>query len=254
MRVYLASIEEKLTNKGIIEQIISRAGEISILGSFFRISQRDVKKYSSLIPYFKDFILDSGAFSFMSSQSVNHDWNEYIEEYASFIKEKEVEKFFELDIDSITGYEKVKEYRAILERKVNRPCIPVWHRTRGAEEFFRLCEEYSYIAIGGIAIRYVRQNEYKYFPYLINEAHKRNCKIHALGFTNLRVLNKYHFDSVDSSSWSSGGRYGTIFKFRNGILESRKRKEDMRISDYVRLDKFNFEEWVKFQKWAEVHM
>lgn len=254
MKIYLASIEEKLSHEGIIERVKTDIEGILILGSFFRITQRDVKKYSSLLHYFKDFMLDSGAFSFMSSCGIKQDWEEYIEQYASFINENHIEKFFELDIDSLVGYEKVKEYRSILERKVNHQCIPVWHRTRGADEFFRLCEEYRYISIGGIAIRNIRSDEYKYFPYLIKEAHKRNCEIHALGFTNLAELKNYHFDSVDSSSWSSGGRYGSTFRFKNGRMVSIKRKKDKRVSDWKELDAFNFGEWVKFQKYSEVHL
>ena len=254
MKIYLAGVECKLTNQRIIERIYSKSGEISVLGSFFGIRQRGLKRYAYLMPNFKDFMLDSGAFSFMNSNSVKEDWRDYIEQYASFINENRVEKFFELDIDSLVGYEKVKEYRMLLERKVNRQSIPVWHRTRGAEEFFRLCEEYRYISIGGIAIKHISSSEYKYFPYLINEAHKRGCKIHALGFTDLGKLKKYHFDSVDSSSWSSGSRYGTTYRFKDGRMESKKRKKSRRVLDWRGLDEFNFGEWVKFQKYAEVHL
>ena len=190
----------------------------------------------------------------MNSPGSMQDWNRYLEEYASFIKDNRVEKFFELDIDIIVGYDKVKEYRATLEHIVNRPCIPVWHRSRGYDEFIRLCKEYSYIAVGGIAIKHIRREEYKYFTQLIREAHKRNCKIHALGFTNPSELRKYHFDSVDSSSWTSGGRYGSLYKFINGEMRVFSRKEAMRVSDYRKIDGFNFGEWIKFQKYAEVHL
>ena len=254
MKIYLSSLECKLHNRQITEQIYSASGTISVLGSYFSICQRNKDFYSSFIPHFKDFMLDSGAFSFMNSQNKARDWNKYLEEYASFIKKNRVEKFFELDIDVIAGYDKVREYRATLERMVNRPCIPVWHRLRGHDEFVRLCEEYSYIAVGGIAIKHIRREEYKYFTHLIREAHKRNCKIHALGFTNPSELRKYHFDSVDSSSWTTGGRYGNLYEFSGGKLSVMSRKDRMRVSDIAGIDSFNFREWVKFQQYAEVHL
>lgn len=254
MNIYLASLECKVDNERIIEQIKTSPCAISILGSYYSICQRNKKYYTTLIPNFKDFMLDSGAFSFMNSKNVSLNWDKYIEEYAAFIKENHVLKFFELDIDVIAGYSKVKEYRARLERMSGYPSIPVWHRSRGYDEFLRLCEEYSYIAVGGIAIKHIRREEYKYFSRLIREAHKRNCKIHALGFTNPSELRKYHFDSVDSSSWTTGGRYGNVYMFRDGDLQVFSRKGSMRVSDYRQADSFNFGEWVKFQKYAEVHL
>ena len=254
MKIYLAGLEHRLYNKSIIEQIYSNSGTISILGSFFTICQRNTESYLSLLPHFKDFLLDSGAFSFMNSKSNVRDWYEYLEKYAAYIKENRVENFFELDIDMIIGYDKVKEYRSILERIVNRPCIPVWHRSRGQDEFLRLCDEYSYVAVGGIAIKHIRRNEYKNFTYLIKEAHKRDCKIHALGFTNFSGLRKYHFDSVDSTSWMGGGRFGQLYKFANGQLRQISHKDNTRVVDILGIDSFNFGEWVKFQKYAEAHL
>lgn len=254
MRIYLASLEHKLSNREIIDYIRQTPKTVSILGSYYNISHRNKKLYTTIIPYFKDFMLDSGAFSFMSSQKVNINWDEYLEGYAGYITETQTRKYFELDIDLLVGYEKVKEYRARLEALTGIPSIPVWHRSRGQDEFLRLCDEYSYVAVGGIAIKHIRLDEYKYFTTLIQEAHRRNCKIHALGFTHLTEGRKYHFDSVDSSSWTSGGRYGTVYVYSNGRMRMQKRKENMRVRDMTGIDRFNFMEWVKYQNYAEVHL
>ena len=87
-------------------------------------------------------------------------WDKYIEEYAEYVKENNVKKFLELDIDSVVGYEEVKRLRGRLEKLAGRQCIPVWHRPRGKAEFLRLCDEYSYIAIGGVALKYIRRSLY----------------------------------------------------------------------------------------------
>ena len=241
MRIYLAGTECLLR---YIDDIL-KTSNMYVLASFFSMN----KMFSEYIPYFKDFMLDSGAFSFMNSSVSNIDWNKYVEKYANFINENHIKKFYELDIDIIAGYKKVKQYRDKLENLTQKQCIPVWHRTRGLEEFFNLCNKYNYIAIGGIAIGHIHQNEYKFFKYLINEAHKRNCKIHGLGFTNLGGIKKYHFNSVDSCTWTGGGRWGYIYVFTGRTIERKKIS-----GKNTELTRYNLEQWIKFQKYAEVHL
>ena len=124
-----------------------------ILESFF-YADEDTER---LIPLFGDFMLDSGAFTFMQNAKVRVQWEEYVERYADFVRRNDITKFFELDIDSVTGYEKVKEFRKRLETLAGRQCIPVWHKDRGIDEFKRMCDEYSYVAIGGIVSKDIRQ-------------------------------------------------------------------------------------------------
>ena len=144
--------------------------------------------------------------------------------------------------------------REKLERETGRKCIPVWHKSRGKEEFLKMCEEYSYVAIGGIVSKEIRSAAYKYFPWFINEAHKREAKIHALGFTNLKGIEKYHFDSVDSTSWTAGSRFGKIYKFNGKTMIPYPKQKGKRISDSKKAAEHNFKEWVKFQKYAEKHL
>lgn len=200
MVIYLAAIENNLISILPILQKLPK--KICALSSFYYI--RGKKDFVENFSYYQDFLLDSGAFTFIESQHKIVNWEEYLEQYADYIKQYKIKKYFELDIDVIVGYNKVKEYRARLERIAERSCIPVWHKSRGIDEFLRLCDMYDVVSIGGIVSGEIKKNEYKHFPWFINEAHKRRCKIHALGFTVLNLLSKYHFDSVDSSSWTWG--------------------------------------------------
>lgn len=207
-----------------------------------------------LIPYFGDFLLDSGAFTFMQNSKSHCDFDEYLERYADFINRNNVKKFFELDIDSVVGYTKVKEYRKRLERLTGRQCIPVWHKSRGKEEFLRMCDEYSYVALGGVVIKEISKTEYKYFPWFIKEAHKRNTKIHGLGFTNLNGIIKYHFDSVDSTAWTAGNRFGFLYKFNGTTMVKINPPKGNRIIKPREAAINNFNEWVKFQQYALTHL
>lgn len=208
------------------------------------------------MPYFGDFLLDSGAFTFMQNTKSHVDWNDYLEQYADFIKTYNIDKFFELDIDSVIGYENVLKLRKRLETMTGKQCIPVWHLSRGKEEFLKMCDEYPYVSIGGIVSGEIKREQYKHFPWFINQAHKHNAKIHGLGFTNLEGLKKYHFDSVDSTAWTTGNRFGHIYRFNGKTITKVNKPDGTRVPKEKsrELAVNNFIEWCKFQQYAETHL
>ena len=203
----------------------------------------------------KDFILDSGAFTFMNNtkKGQNVDFDAYVERYIEFINKYDVDKFFELDIDVIVGLEKVEQIRKRLEEGTGKKSIPVWHKSRGKDYFIKMCQEYDYIAIGGIVTGEIKKVEYPYFKWFIDTAHSYGCKIHGLGFTNLKGMELYKFDSVDSTSWLSGGRFGTLYFF-NGKTLKQVDTENRRRKHHLNLDIHNLNEWKKLQKYADKHL
>src|SRR5690606_14097818 len=112
-----------------------------VLESFFNVKPW-VMDY---IKNCKMFLLDSGAFSFMTRSNLRPDFDEYLKKYINFINKYNVQYFFELDIDSVVGLKKVEEYREILERETGKKCIPVWHKSRGKQYFIDMCKEYDYV-------------------------------------------------------------------------------------------------------------
>ena len=110
-------------------------------------------------------IIDSGAHSFQKGKKVN--WVEYTKKYAEWIKANDSDKivgYFEMDVDNIIGYEKVKELRKILESASDK-IIPVWHKNRGIDDFYAMCEQYAgkVIAITGFANEDIRDEQYLSF-------------------------------------------------------------------------------------------
>ena len=204
-----------------------------------------------LLPLFGDFLLDSGAFTFMQSSKKAVKWEEYIERYADFISRNNIQKYFELDIDSVVGYDKVLEYRKRLEKLTNKPVIPVWHKSRGIDNFKSMCDQYSYVAIGGIVSKEIKPEQYIAFPQMISEAHKRKAKIHGLGFTSLEWLSKCHFDSVDSTAWTTGNRFGFVYQFNGKTMIKHDVPKGKRLADSRKVALINYTEWIKFQKYAE---
>lgn len=227
-----------------------------ILESFF-YADADTER---LLPYYGDFLLDSGAFTFCGTGGFTQDQFEpYLERYADFINRNHVNKFFELDVDSITGYEKVLYFRKKLEKLTGKQPIPVWHISRGKEEFLRHCDEFPYVALGGyvaaIKASDPRQKAYvKSYPWFISEAHKRKAKIHGLGFTQLKLLPQMHFDSVDSTAWTTGNRFGYLYFFDGKTMQKREPPKGHRIGDSRAAALNNYTEWIKYQKYANTHL
>jgi len=263
MKIFLAGI-----NKGVMENMklfLAESGgmwkayfekhnfiDAYILQSFFYADDFTEK---SIIPKVKDFMLDSGAFTFMqNSHGKEINWEEYIEKYADFINRNNIDKFFELDIDSVVGYDEVKNLRFRLEKLTGKKTIPVWHKNRGYGEFERMCAEYPYVAIGGIVSKEIKPQHYKIFPQMIKTAHKHGAKIHGLGFTSLTGLPKYHFDSVDSTSWTLGNRIGAVYYFDGATMKRKDPPKGKRLASTKEVALFNYTEWIKFQKYAETHL
>jgi hypothetical protein len=216
------------------------------LESFYNITKKEEVKINK----YQDFLLDSGAFTFMQNKSKKENWITYLNKYVKFIKKHNINNFFELDIDSVVGYKKVKKLREKLEKETNKKCIPVWHKSRGKKEFINLCKKYNYVAIGGIVSGEIKTKDYKYFTWFIKQAHKHNTKIHALGLTSYKQIKKYNFDSVDSTAWMYGNIGGYLYKFNGKEVVKINRPKNKKIKN-KKTAQNNFKEWVKFQKWAD---
>lgn len=228
---------------------------INILESFYYLRKNE--EFMVLVKHFGSFLLDSGAFTFMSgSHKGAINWDEYVEEYAAFINRHDVKLFFELDIDSVVGLAEVERLRFKLEKLTGKKPIPVWHKGRGKEYFIRMCENYPYVALGGIVTKEIPRGLYeKGFPWFIRTAHEHKCKIHGLGYTTVANLHKYHFDSVDSTAWLYGNRGGYLYKFnpQTGLMEQMKGNGNCRLKSREGAVN-NFNEWVKFGKYAEKNL
>ncbi len=253
MRVYLAGIRTAIAYDCFSEINMS---DVYVLESFANMD----KGVESVVGKFKNFLLDSGAYTFFSKKSCGLPWEEYADKYCDFIKKNNIDLFFELDIDGIVGYDNVLELRKRIETNTGKQCIPVWHHSRGKEEYIRMCEEYPYVAVGGLvgsggagASEYSK-NVTKYFPWFIDTARKNGAKIHALGYTSIPGLKKYHFDSVDSTAWLSGNRFGTLYRFNGTCVTSINRKQGKRVKVMRKICQHNFAEWVKFQRYADTHL
>jgi hypothetical protein len=197
----------------------------------------------------KQFMLDSGAFTFMqdASGSEDIDWDDYVDDYVQFINRHDFDYFFELDIDSLVGLGRVHELRNRLERGTGKDCIPVWHKNRGKDAWLDLVRDYDYVAIGGIAGGEITSGEFKVLPWFTEKAHEHDCKVHALGFTPLEDPEQYGFDSSDSTSWLfNGSLNGKMVVFDGQEMQDYYRPDDHRMVDPDEIDEHNLRQWKRF--------
>lgn len=230
------------------QEIVMANPPLYVLESFYYFKEWQ----KELIPKTKQFFVDSGAFTFRSMSRNEMNWDALIEQYAAFIIDNNIDYFFEMDIDNIIGYDRVLKLNAKLERITKKQCIPVWHPSRGIEEFQKMCSEYSYVALGGVVLKEIRPQQYRLLPLLIKEAHKRGARIHGLGYTATSTYDTVRFDSVDSTTWTIGGRMGNACYFTgSGMRQWYPSLHNKKPKDISRLTQSNYTEWLKFQKYAE---
>ena len=251
MRIYLAGTSADGTHRARISDLISGgpgdiSGGLCLLESFWYVQPWQTEAIHRL----KSFMLDSGAYTFAYGRAGRVvDFDEYLERYAAYIVANGVELFMELDVDPIVGYPEVLRMRRRLEDITGRRCIPVWHVERGWDDWLRTCEEYEYVAIGGIADK-GRTRVEPYLRALTGEAHKRGAKVHGLGYTSLRYMRDSGLDSVDSSAWLAGNRCGFAFLWDGTTMRKVQRHDGTRANG-PGLARHNFLEWFKMAEQME---
>lgn len=218
-----------------------------MLLSFYYLKQdifEQIRDKSELI------LIDSGAHSFQKGKAV--DWVKYTEQYAEWIQKNDCKKivgYFEMDVDNIIGYDKVLELRKILE-SVSDKIIPVWHKNRGIDEYKKMCHDYAekIIAVTGFKNADIKDEQY---PMFLKYAKKYNCKVHCLGMTRKKMLNKVPFDYADSSSWKQQAIYGRVGEKKVSKEFSKQKRWAVMVASLrnaMDMQSYYYEKWRKVNK------
>ena len=160
--------------------------------------------------------LDSGAFT-AYQQGVHID----IQAYIAFIKKHENKLEVYANLDVIGDAEATWKNQLIMEEAGLTP-LPVFHSGEDEKYLERYVEQYDYIALGGIA-SHKNQRQLSHWldnlftNYLCNKDGVPVIKTHGFGITRLKILFRYPWYSVDSTSWIITGRLGGIYvPYRKG--------------------------------------
>lgn len=158
-----------------------------------------------------EIFLDSGAFSAWSKGvEIN------IDEYIQFIKDNE--EFIEVyaNLDVIGDAEATYKNQKYMESKGLKP-LPCYHIGEPIEYLFRYLQEgYDYIALGGMVSKTTQSQlvhwlDTLFSKHLTDAKGYPTVKIHGFGITSLKLLLRYPWYSVDSTSWVKTGRFGAVF-------------------------------------------
>ena len=255
MKVFLSALENGRTCYDSGKPLAHYFVENGINMKYNLMSYYYIRNQMSLACFIREhteeILIDSGAHSFQKGKKV--DWLEYTKKYAQFIKEFDrpnVVGYFEMDVDNVIGYEKVLELRKILE-DVSDKVIPVWHKNRGIEDFKQMCQQYAgkIVAITGFKNEDIQDHQYLMF---LKYAKKYGCKVHCLGMTRRKILDKVPFDYVDSSSWKQSGIYGRIDgKGKVSREFSKTKREVVFMENYLygmEMQKHYYEKWRHISK------
>jgi len=234
MKIFLSGLEASPEFEYINQKIDKY---LYNLMSYYYIKGKDY--FKEILRKSEEVMIDSGAHSFQKGKKVK--WYEYTESYAEWIKKHDCDKilgYFEMDIDKVIGYEEVLKLRKIL-LKATHKIIPVWHKNRGIEDFIDMCKNYEFdiVAISGFRNEDIVDSQFQRF---VNIAHKYGKKIHGLGMTRKKILDRVNFDYVDSSSWKQQAIFGRIGNRKvNRKFSKENRKHVMYIS---------YLEWMEIQR------
>lgn len=217
-----------------------------------KVKNENIKKIVKRLKKCDLFILDSGAFTYMNSGGDLKKINQYLTEYINFINKYDIKYFIELDLYTVIGIEKTNLLTKRLEQETGKKSIPVFHALLGIDWFKQKTKEYDYIAIGASGVtdecKWVKdKNKLK---FLVNIAHKNGCKVHGLGYTRTCNINskEVRFDSVDSTTWSAGSRFGGVFYIKNNkILRKDYNKKGYKIKNIKGIDENNFKVCCMYQ-------
>lgn len=249
MRIYLAATNSGMTQEDR-ETFINKGKPKYQLCTFI---EGEKNCHRNLVEAGRDnFLLDSGAFSFMSGKECSKETLiEYCDSYIDFINRNDVKQFFEIDVDTIFGIDFVEQLRKRIESRTGKSCIPVWHKGRGIDYWKRMVDEYNYIAIGGLVF-HVKQSEWGMIKKLVDYAYFKHVKVHGLGFTKTNILDQFRWYSVDSTSWKMSALRGqNIQTFNDGQMLQRKLNTNGKKSNLSKLALHNGLEWCKYQRYMD---
>lgn len=146
-----------------------------------------------------EVFLDSGAFSAENSKAEIN-----LDDYCAYIQESGATVYAGLDV--IGNPIKTMQNVRYMEEKYGLHPIPTFHMG-GTPNELRALFTYPYIALGGMVFS---SNKERYcdeiWAILLKEA--PGIKVHGFGMTNVDLMERYPWFSVDSSTYKDGRRFG----------------------------------------------
>jgi len=163
-----------------------------------------------------DIIVDSGAFSVFTKGKVID-----MDAYITYIKKWEKYLTAHIVLDVIGDAEgSMTNYKIMRDAGLNP--IPIYHLHEPEEYLYEYMRMTDYIGVGGVASRMTARNNKILFDSFWKKVVDKNglpkVKVHGMGITDVDVMTRYPWASLDSSTWLMTSRRGILIapKFENG--------------------------------------
>ncbi len=197
MKLYFAGAEPRK-----FQELLLKLGAKNILISAYVYRY---KNFSNLLNSFDNLLVDSGGYT-IRRLGLKVDNNAYI----NYLNNNKVEIAFNLDTNNL---QESLENLKLLHEKTRTKILPVYHlseylnkKEKNIIDYY--ISKYDYIALGGVAGVRSRGKLLEEFLSFVFLKTRDKIKIHGLGITSKKLLIKYPFYSVDSTSWQSIIRFG----------------------------------------------
>ena len=218
--------------------------EFGVLVSFHYFKNKKLIPLIESLPVRPTVFTDSGGFS-AHSQGASVD----IDSYCYWLRRnaKVIDHYANLDV--IGDWRGTLKNQLIMERRGFRP-LPVLHygtKARYARHGFK------YMCLGGLvpyafqltqALSSIRNKKtptksgleiVKWIDECYSIANDEGVVLHGFGVTNWRAVTRYRWSSVDSSSWISGAKFGTLILFDPSIGQWVKGGRRTSFNDMMRI-------------------
>jgi len=168
-----------------------------------------------------EFMLDSGLFTMIYSNTGKKYTHSYMEEYArnyiSFIEKSkwlDIGTCVEIDAHSLTGMKSVFKIRDMFVSAgiADKTCF-VWHKPEGLDGWRNLVQKYKLVSLPPTSMKKdfgSKTNAMKIIARMVSHANDINpeTKIHILGCSDERQISQPGLFSVDSTTWLNSTRFG----------------------------------------------
>lgn len=205
----------------VMQDALYDMGIRNILVSYHYLKKQPKDKIRERLSKFDFVMLDSGAFTFIQRMNNGEvvppeEIRQFTHGYLDFCEQMSdcFNWVVEMDVaDRVSEEFYFAQQQEFLERGIR--VLPVihgkpleWYREHG---WF---EKFDAMAIAGRLTGGVRGT---LIPYL-NECRKHNIIVHGLAATDTSSVERMPYFSCDSTTWLSGGKFGSTYIFKNGTL------------------------------------
>lgn len=198
MKIYFANILGAVGLERYLQH------KINVLASFPSFPKSKKVKNPD---FCQNLFIDSGAFGKEGGKVKLNSYIEFIKKYNNIIH-----LYANLDV---IGNAKASWGNQIIMEKAGLTPLPVFHYGNDIKWLNRLVNKYEYIALGGLVPIATNANAMRqgldYIWGQILNSNNPTVKVHGFGIQSIKLMKRYPWHSVDSSSTHIIARYGGIY-------------------------------------------